>query len=213
MKMRGYEINKKTLIVNLALAGGVLVVVTPAAFFAYKAACGDLSYTTLSEFDARLLSCEYLKGVVSQYCPPGFPSDFDMCTAGFRDGFTLVSQGVRRFIPASLKDTVCNNVFGHNSTLQACYDSLDRQCWSAAWTGFSWAKSAVSAVSTVTSAVKSNCTSAAALTSGLLAGITLFTGLVATGANTILSCKKRGINSDEAVEADDSEAMQLYNTL
>jgi hypothetical protein len=190
MRIFGYDVSNRVLISNAVAAGGLLIIVPSVMYSVYNSGCGNIVYNLVPEFNAATFSCQYLEGEFSKYCPTGLPSMFDMCMEGFQSGYQLVSDGIQNFVPSLLNQTVCNNYFGHNSSLQTCYDSLNAECWSGAWVGFSWQKSALSVIGNVTNAVRNNCQSVASYASGAVAGLTLFAGAVSLGVNALLGCRK-----------------------
>lgn len=190
MKILGYEVSNKTIIVNGIIVAGMLIVLPPVIYSIYNANCGNITYDTTAPLDAATQLCDYLQDRFSSLCPSGFPSLFDMCVEGFQEGFQAVSQGVQNFVPSVLNETVCNNYFGNNHTLTPCYDALDDECWKGAFAGFSWKESAVALVNNLNSAISNHCEHAASLGAGALAGLTLFAGAVTVGVNALLGRQK-----------------------
>ena len=187
MQIFGYEVDGKRVLIG----GGVIVIMTGVTaaiiYHAVDSACyaGSVSLPTIQGQSA----CELLRGTFADPCPAGFPSLYDLCVVGFRQGANLVVRGVE-FVPSLVNNTVCNNHFGFNSTLQACYDVLNDECWRSASGGFVWQTTVnafSNATATLASAFNNTCHYTAAITAGAAAGLTLFTGLAKAGATTLLS--------------------------
>jgi hypothetical protein len=153
--------------------------------------CSGIDHS-LATIGADFFSCSYLSGLFANICPTGFPPLSSLCLAGFRQGVNLAAQGVTTFVPALYNQTICNNHFGFNSTLQACYDTLNAECWSGAWGGFGWETSARAALNLVASKCQTTVGYAAAAATGL----TLFAGLARSGVSALLSrCQQKPSDS------------------
>ena len=186
MKIFGYEINKQTAW-NSGLTAAALIVLPSVVYSVVSGQCGaGDSSVTMSGSDS--FSCQYLNGVFSPFCPAGFPSKFDLCLEGFRNGFALAQNGVAYFNPAAWNQTygTCNEDFGPGATA-ACTNDLTNECWSGAWVGFSWARSAVLMAQHLAVEVTSSCKNAASHAAGAAAGLTFFAGLVGIAVNAKLN--------------------------
>jgi|SaaInl4_135m_RNA_FD_contig_81_665994_length_2119_multi_4_in_0_out_0_4 hypothetical protein len=210
MKVRGYTVDVKSVAISSGIFVAMAVVNGAAIYTIVKLGCGVVDKSVLSD-GSEYFSCDYLKNTLADSCPSGFPTTYQLCLSGFRSGVDLVSRGITEFIPAQFTQTVCNNHFGHNSSLLACYDNLNDECWSGAWGGFGW-KMTVNAISTaLTSELASECAKTAAYAAATGAGLTLFTGvstgLVVTGVSAAVyffsrrKSKNGGGASKEALTA------------
>lgn len=180
MKVLGYEVGKRTLLVNGCLIAGAMVVIPSVVYSVANSGCGEDS----SAFNSGIFSCNYLGNMGSSFCPAGFPNLFDLCVQGFRGGFELATQGVESFSPTVFNQTyqVCNNFFGNNVTAD-CTNSLNDQCMQGAEVGFAWEKSAMM----TNDATSSACSHAASNAGGAAAGLTLLAGLFGMAANAVLN--------------------------
>lgn len=191
-----YKLDKKILLWNGLLSGASVVALSTITYALINNQCNTTNQA-MNESDAADLSCHYLEGMYSNLCPQGvgFPPFSELCKQGFQSGYALAGQGVQQFIPAVWNTTydTCNDYFGDNSTLLNCYQSLTNECWSGAWVGFSWEKSAT----LVQEAATETCKKIATTSAWAVAGLTFFSGLVSTGMNAIskLQNKNEPVNS------------------
>lgn len=191
-----YNVDRKKLMWNGLLTSASVIVLSTVTYTVVNNNCGT-TYQILDESGASDLSCKYLEGIYSNVCPQGvgFPPLIELCKQGFQSGYTLVGQGVQQFVPAVWNTTydTCNDYFGDNSTLLNCYQSLTDQCWSGAWVGFSWEKSAA----LVQEAATDTCKKIASNSAWAVAGLTFFSGLVSTGINAV----SKHQNKNEVVDS------------